>query len=193
MIFGLISWNPQPGNWAGFFCFKHLFLKKINIKLTPGSSVPTKTKPKVLRAPEEMVTSLSPCRPLPSLYCKYLSPPVHLHPRISHPQHLWLHTRDHQVIKTFDSLRRCWSLCLGQATTLSFSSLSAVLSSVVIPATNPALLPRTDTRFSLSFSKGNTRGRGAGANLSWGQCVLSRVSLQNTSSVVFWRCVYFCV
>lgn len=151
MIFGLISWNPQPGNWAGlFFCFKHLFLKKINIKLTPGSSMPTKTKPKVLRAPEEMIASLSPRRPLPSLYCKYLSPPVHLHPRISHPQHLWLHTRDHQVIKTFDSLRRCWSLCLGQGsfirlglgTTLSFSSLVHCSVKCSHPSHQPSFAPQ---------------------------------------------------
>lgn len=46
-------------------CFKCLFLKKINLRLIPGSSVPTKTKHKVLRALEEMVVSLSPGRPLP--------------------------------------------------------------------------------------------------------------------------------
>lgn len=46
-------------------CFKCLFLKKTNIRVIPGNSVPTKTKHKVLGALEEMVVSPSPGRPLP--------------------------------------------------------------------------------------------------------------------------------
>lgn len=84
-------------------CFKCLFLKKTNIRVIPGNSVPTKTKHKVLGALEEMVVSPSPGRPLPlpvPLQCTLIShqyqPPQEW--GIMRPeQHPWHHTRNHQT------------------------------------------------------------------------------------------------